>query len=353
MELSYTTVVSVTLIAFTWAGCESASASSRSDGGSLRLASASESPQEKPSRKMRQEKQRASAAPSASGMDGQSASLPARIPIVEEELHVGTRQVEGNKVRITINPVETPVKESVRVKREQIVVDREPGGGGSEQSIGEQAFQPRTIELVEMAEVPTAGIQPVVTNLITIRKEETVRSRTVQDKLRGTKAEVSREPQQMASSDLPAPAGMAQRDGAAARASEPLTLPPSETMKFPVTVAEVRQSLVIDKQEVPAEKVRISIQPTERPAEQTVQLREERIVIERTPISETVNRLPREIFSPQSVDIALMKEEPVVSKQPKVKEWLTIRKNIGEQERTVEANLKETNVALVAPEESR
>ncbi|ALA59144.1 YsnF/AvaK domain-containing protein [Nitrospira moscoviensis] len=353
MELSYKTVVSVTLIAFAWAGCESASASSRSDGGSLRLASASasESPKEKPSRKTRQEKHRASAAPSASGIDGQSVSLPARIPIVEEELHVGTRQVEGNKMRITINPVETPVKESVRVKREQIVIDREQGGGG-EPSLGEQAFQPRTIELVEMAEVPTAGIQPVITNLITIRKEEQVRSQTVQDKLRGTKAEVSREPQQMASSDLPAPAGMAQ-ESAAARASEPLSLPSSQSMSFPVTVAEVRQSLVIDKREVPAEKVRISIQPTERPAEQTVQLREERIVIERTPISETINRLPRDIFSPQSVDITLMKEEPVVSKQPKVKEWLTVRKNVGEQERTVEAKLKETNVALIAPEESR
>jgi stress response protein YsnF len=256
-------------------------------------------------------------------------------------------------MRITVNPVETPVKETVRVKREQIVVERQPADESADApSIDQQAFQPTTIELVEMAEVPTAGIQPVITNLITISKQENVRSETVRETLRGTKADVVREPQQVAAPSA-APAAVA-HDSAPTKASEALMLPASpQSMTFPVTVAEVKQSLVIDKQQVPAEKVRVSIQPTERPAQQTVQLREERIVVERTPMSETINRLPSDVFAPHSVDVTTMKEIPVVSKRPKVKEWLTIRKHVGEEERIVEAKLKETNLALVTPDESR
>lgn len=46
-----------------------------------------------------------------------------------------------------------------------------------------------------------------------------------------------------------------------------------------------------------------------------------------------------------------MKEVPVVEKRPKVKEWLTIRKETGQEQRMVETKLKENNLALVIPEE--
>jgi hypothetical protein len=99
MDRSYRMVVSVTLIAATWAGCQSASASSpRAGSDQMRLASESSPPPrgEKPPRSKAQAEQSPSAAqPSASAADGQSISLPARIPIVEEELRIGTARWKG------------------------------------------------------------------------------------------------------------------------------------------------------------------------------------------------------------------------------------------------------------------
>ncbi len=57
------------------------------------------------------------------------------------------------------------------------------------------------------------------------------------------------------------------------------------------------------------------------------------------------------MFAPQSVEVTTMKEVPVVEKRPKVKEWLTIRKETGQEQRMVETKLKENNLALVIPEE--
>lgn len=262
-------------------------------------------------------------------------------------MRVSTKKVEGNKVRITITPVETPVTESVPVKREQVVVERVAAQQG-DQSIPDYSFQPETFEVTAMAEVPTATIQPVMTNMVKIRKLEVVRNQTVEDKLRGTKAEVTREPQSLASADI-TPVSR-EGKGSSTGISTPLMLPAAESMTFPMTFAKVKQRLVIEKREVPAEKVRVSVQPTERNARETVQLRDEVIVIERTPSTEIAGGVPNATFAPQSIEVTTMKEVPVIEKRPKVKEWLTLRKEDGQEQRTVKSKLKETNLALMSPE---
>ena len=68
------------------------------------------------------------------------------IPIVEEQLSVGKRQVERGGVRVRSYVVETPVEESVRLRDETINVERRrvdrPAG-----DITGDAFRERTIEL--------------------------------------------------------------------------------------------------------------------------------------------------------------------------------------------------------------
>ncbi|OQW37241.1 MAG: hypothetical protein A4E19_13825 [Nitrospira sp. SG-bin1] len=327
----------------TWSGCQSTVAQAERTKTVTTTVTAAAPPNDTKTTERKTQRQNSPLPPTAA-----SGEVPSRIPIVEEEMQVSTKKVEGNRVRIMINPVETPVTESVPVKREQVVVERIPVREG-DQSITDYSFQPKTFEVTAMTEIPTATIQPVMTNMVTVRKQEVVRNQTVEDTLKGTKAEVTREPQSIASADI-TPVGR-ELKGSSAGLSAPLMLPSAQSVTYPFTFAEVKQRLVIDKREVPSEKVRISIQPTERNARETVQLRDEVIVIERTPHTEMAGGVPNGTFAPQSIEVTMMKEVPVVEKRQKVKEWLTIRKEDGQEQRMVESKLKETNLALVVPEE--
>ena len=48
------------------------------------------------------------------------------IPIVEEQLRVGKRQVAGGRVRVRSYVVETPVQEQVTLRDETVRVERRP-----------------------------------------------------------------------------------------------------------------------------------------------------------------------------------------------------------------------------------
>jgi hypothetical protein len=51
------------------------------------------------------------------------------IPVIEEELQVGKRQVEAGRVRVRSDVVETPVQESVALRDEHVSVERRPAAG--------------------------------------------------------------------------------------------------------------------------------------------------------------------------------------------------------------------------------
>jgi len=72
------------------------------------------------------------------------------IPIVEEELNVGKRQVEGGRVRVRSYVVETPVQEEVNLREERVHVERRPTDRPLTGS--ENLFQDRTIEVEEKSE---------------------------------------------------------------------------------------------------------------------------------------------------------------------------------------------------------
>src|SRR5918994_2226857 len=72
------------------------------------------------------------------------------IPIVEENLRVGKRQVEGGRVRIRSYVVETPVQEQVSLRQEHVHVERRPVDRTA--TTGDNLFRERTIEAEERAE---------------------------------------------------------------------------------------------------------------------------------------------------------------------------------------------------------
>jgi uncharacterized protein (TIGR02271 family) len=111
------------------------------------------------------------------------------IPIVEEQLSVGKREVERGGVRIRSYVVETPVEETVRLRDETINVERRrvdrPAG-----DITGDAFRERTIELTETDEEAVVAKTARVTEEVVISKDVTERTERVSDTVRRTEVDV-------------------------------------------------------------------------------------------------------------------------------------------------------------------
>jgi uncharacterized protein (TIGR02271 family) len=110
------------------------------------------------------------------------------IPIVEEELRVGKRQVEGGRVKIRSYVVETPVQEQVNLRQEHVHVERRPVNRPL--SGTENVFQDRTIEASERSEEAVVSKEARVKEELVVNKDVRERTETVSDTVRRTEVEV-------------------------------------------------------------------------------------------------------------------------------------------------------------------
>jgi uncharacterized protein (TIGR02271 family) len=115
------------------------------------------------------------------------------IPILEEELQVGKRQVQRRGVRIYSHVTATPVEEQVRLREEHVRVQRNPVNRPVSEADAD-AFRERTIELTETAEEAVVGKQARVVEEVTVGKDVTERTETVRDKVRRTEVELEEVP---------------------------------------------------------------------------------------------------------------------------------------------------------------
>ncbi|HEX7313512.1 MAG TPA: YsnF/AvaK domain-containing protein [Pyrinomonadaceae bacterium] len=113
----------------------------------------------------------------------------ARIPVIEEELRVGKREVEGGGVRVRTRVVERPVEEAVRLREERVNVERRPVNRPvSEADIS--AFREGTFELRERSEEAVVDKTARVVEEVAINKEVGERTETVRDTVRKTDVDV-------------------------------------------------------------------------------------------------------------------------------------------------------------------
>ena len=113
------------------------------------------------------------------------------IPIVEEQLLVGKREVNRGGARIRSYVQETPVHEQVNLREEHVSVERRPVSGmNATADIGDAAFQDRSIEMTETAEVPMVSKEARVTEEVVVRKTADQRSETIDDTVRHTEVDV-------------------------------------------------------------------------------------------------------------------------------------------------------------------
>ncbi|RPI29109.1 MAG: DUF2382 domain-containing protein [Chloroflexota bacterium] len=111
------------------------------------------------------------------------------VPIIEEELRVGKREVETGGVRIHTYVEENPVEESVNLRDERVEVERRPVDREvSPEDI--DAFKEGTIEMTEKREEVVTDKTAHVVEEVEIHKDVDERTETVRDTVRRTDVEV-------------------------------------------------------------------------------------------------------------------------------------------------------------------
>ena len=112
------------------------------------------------------------------------------IPIVEEQIVVGKREVSGGGARVRTYVTETPVSEQITLREEHVTVERTATNRELTQTEMENALTDRTIEVTEMSEEAVVGKTARVVGEVTIGKEVTERTETVSDTVRRTDVDV-------------------------------------------------------------------------------------------------------------------------------------------------------------------
>jgi len=123
-----------------------------------------------------------------------AATMPGReevIPVYEEQLRVGKREVGRGSVRVRSYVIEMPVQEQVSLREEQVQVERRAVDRPvTATDVGAGAFKERTIEVTATAEEAVIAKDTRVKEEIVVRKEEQDRTQTVSDTVRRTEVEV-------------------------------------------------------------------------------------------------------------------------------------------------------------------
>ena len=110
------------------------------------------------------------------------------VPVVEEELQVGKREVQGGGARVSTNVVETPVEQQVTLRDERVTVDRRPVDRPLTDA--DRPFQEGVIELEETSEVPVVAKSARVVEEVLVGKTASEHTETVRDTVRRTDVQV-------------------------------------------------------------------------------------------------------------------------------------------------------------------
>lgn len=123
-------------------------------------------------------------------LDADTGAAKEVLPVAQEELVVGKRQVSHGGVRAYTRVVERPVEETVHLREEHVDVERRPVDRPI--AAGEEAFRERTIEVRETAEEPVVSKHARVVEEVAVSKQATEHDETVRDTVRQTEVEVDR-----------------------------------------------------------------------------------------------------------------------------------------------------------------
>jgi len=110
--------------------------------------------------------------------------------------------------------------------------------------------------------------------------------------------------------------------------------------KLPV----IKENLQVDKTEEMTGGARIRSRIVERPVEANLNLKEEHVTVQRNPVDRPVSSTDSNVFKEEEMEIKEYAEVPVVTKEARVVEEVSVNKEVEEKERTVKETLRNTEV---------
>jgi uncharacterized protein (TIGR02271 family) len=108
----------------------------------------------------------------------------------------------------------------------------------------------------------------------------------------------------------------------------------------------VEEQVDVGKRQVDQGGVRVSTHVEERPVEEQVRLRDERVNVERRPVDRPVTDADVTAFKEASFEVHETAEEPVVRKRARVVEEVVIDKEVSDHTETVRDNVRRTDVSV-------
>lgn len=113
------------------------------------------------------------------------------IPVVEEQLKVGKREVQRGGVRIFSRVVETPVNETIGLREEHVDVQRRQVNQPLD-PLDTTAFKEQTIEMRESAEEAVVEKSARIVEEVTVGKQVNERQQQINETVRHTEVDVER-----------------------------------------------------------------------------------------------------------------------------------------------------------------
>lgn len=134
-------------------------------------------------------------------------------------------------------------------------------------------------------------------------------------------------------------------------------LPPAEGPVEEASIPAIEEELQVAKQPVDPGGARVRSFTREEPAEEQVSLREESLEVENRPSDRHISEAEIEaggLFKERVIEIAEMREEPVVTKVAVVREEVIVRKKVTERTETIRDTVRHTEIEVedIAPSES-
>ncbi|AKD54350.1 YsnF/AvaK domain-containing protein [Spirosoma radiotolerans] len=110
------------------------------------------------------------------------------------------------------------------------------------------------------------------------------------------------------------------------------------------TIKVIEENLEVGKREVERGGVRVRSRIVERPVEESLRLREERVHVQRTPVNRPATADDLNAFQEGSIELVEHAEVPVVSKTANVVEEISVGKEVNERVETIRDTVRSTDV---------
>ena len=122
------------------------------------------------------------------------------------------------------------------------------------------------------------------------------------------------------------------------------TLPTDVNVDANDTIKVIQEDLQVGKRTVETGGVRVRSRIVEKPVEESLRLREERVRIQRTPVNRVATDADLNAFKQGEISVTEHAEVPVVNKEARVVEEISVGKEVNEREETIRDTVRSTEV---------